>query len=239
MGKALSKKQVLILSGAILAVTGCATYAVVRYRSFRARLDRAINAIGKIDPQLETSIPADKLMKILITVFKFSYEYKKEERDARRRERIRLLADQNYEQYAKEVTEAYKLEDSCEQEIVSTVLSRLGVTREMYEASKDRERAELQRMQLSVAALDALEIHVALTKEEARELHETMMFFSQITVVEDYIPRSCEAEALVTLGERWRELLKTMIVLDRLYGKYGLNGREVAASLRKYGIGLT
>eukprot|EP01022_Parablepharisma_sp_SALTPOND_P033066 TRINITY_DN88126_c2_g1_i1.p1 TRINITY_DN88126_c2_g1~~TRINITY_DN88126_c2_g1_i1.p1 ORF type:complete len:847 (-),score=111.14 TRINITY_DN88126_c2_g1_i1:1552-4092(-) len=241
MGNAQSKKRAVFISAGVITLAGLGygAYRLMVPKSFKARLDREISAIGKFDPTKTRTIPPKTLLKIIIIVFKFSYECRREEKVLRRRERTKMLNSQNYENYVREALEAYRLDHDCEKEILKTVLDKLGISERVYLESLQKERAELQQRHCSVAVLDALGIKVNLTEEQAKRLKSRKDLLTQNVNVKNFLKDGMEAEGLQKAGERWKEVLKMIIVLDKLYMEYGLDEKEIAASLRKYGLGLT
>ena len=235
-----TKKTALLISATLvgLAGVGYCAYKFMTPKTFEERLYSEISAIGITDTS--NIIETDKLLKLITIVFKFSYERCKKEKDEKRHERITLLNERDHTTYVKKALEAYRLDHDCEKEILKLVLDKLNISMKIYLVSLDRNRVELQQRHCSVAMLDALNIKASLTKEQAKKLKDRMDYLTQTVNLKDYVrEEDVKSEGLKTVGEKWKDVVRTIIVLDKIFLEYNLDEKEIAANLRKYGHGLT
>eukprot|EP00826_Nyctotherus_ovalis_P018695 TRINITY_DN15633_c0_g4_i1.p1 TRINITY_DN15633_c0_g4~~TRINITY_DN15633_c0_g4_i1.p1 ORF type:complete len:173 (-),score=62.09 TRINITY_DN15633_c0_g4_i1:42-560(-) len=172
-------------------------------------------------------------------MFKLSYEYRKKERDKMQQERVQLLLSHSYYEYAKKLLESYKFDASNEKEIKEKIFGRLGISREGFLESMKQSQVMLRHPGLGLTMLNELGIKVKLNEKEARMLQERKECLMGEISVERFRIEAIEAEAKKEIGERWKEVMKTLIVLDLLYLEYRLDPKEIAVTFKKYKIGLT
>ncbi len=241
MGNKQSVVTTVSIAGGLVVVG--ASYWAYRYcisRTFEGRLQGDLDSLGDIRVKVDGTIDGETVVKIIVIIFKYSYEYRKAEKDAKRAERVALLRARRFDDYALKCIETEQLEQECSMTIKARVFQHANINDGIYLRTQAKEKARLS--DCSVRALDSLKLEVKLAKKEAKELKQSKDELQAELQAEGNIvtsiTREGQLECYHKLGVNWSDKLKTMLLLDKLYLKYCIGQYEIAATLRKYAFEL-
>jgi len=243
-GNSQSKSQKILLTSAIIASGISIGYLIYyfnkKHSSVSYKLDYDISKFLQNNPNFPNKITTENLIQITTLFFKYSYLKSKENNRIRRNERITLLENNSLVEYANNAFQSYIDDEKNENDTKNYILAKLGITLSKYEKFIEENASELQQKNLGIILLDTLNIPIKLTKEQAKLLHIQMSNLQSIINITKFAKNPIIVEnGIKMVGQNWQNILWKIVAQDKLYKEFGLDEKEIALNLRKYGYGLT
>ena len=223
----MSKKTLLMTTGIVGA--SILVYSIDRYRkgfNRTTQFEKDLKKIGEIYINDDNVIELDTFLKITKIIYEYSKELKKINRKINRTARQYTLESRNFSLYTSHIIKAYEIEYQTEEYIKSLALDIIEVPEKIYNDTFNAYK-NTQEYKEFAKMLYELDDNVIIEEEEVQIIFNDKKKFDKEIDIQLFVPEEYEKDCEDIIKDDWREVIKNLIIDDKLYAKYKITLKDL------------